>query len=92
MQQKGLKTFNHALLSIHKALQEHLMKDFSAPLASRIIEHNVRKHHVETKNRQQYAKLINAIVSDYQAIKPLGPINIADLKKELHDAVRQIEN
>jgi hypothetical protein len=50
MQPKSYKTFNHALLNIHAALKEHLMKDFSASLASRIIEHNVRKHCVETKN------------------------------------------
>ena len=66
------------------------MKDFSASLALRIVEHNIRKHHVETENRQDYAKLINAIVSDYQAIKPLGQINVAELKKELQAAVRQI--
>jgi len=68
------------------------MKDFSASLASRIIEHNVRKHRVDARNHQEYAKLINAIVSDYQAIKPLGHINIADLKKELQAAVRRIKN
>ena len=68
------------------------MKDFSASLASRIIEHNVRKHRVDARNHQKYAKLINAIVSDYQAIKPLGHINIADLKKELQAAVRRIKN
>jgi hypothetical protein len=92
MQRKDSRTFNHLLLSIHKALQEHLMKDFSESLAFRIIDHNVRKHLVGTGNRQEYAKIINAIVSDYQAIKPLGPVDIADLKKELHNAVRQIEH
>jgi hypothetical protein len=92
MQQKSSKTVNHALLNIHAALKEHLMKDFSASLASRIIEHNVRKHCVETKNHQEYAKLINAIVSDYQAIRPLGHINVDDLKKDLQAAVGQIGN
>lgn len=90
MQPNSSKTFNHALLHIHKALKEHLMKDFSASLASRIIEHNVRRHRVETKNHPEYEKLINAIVSDYQAIRPLGHINVDDLKKELQAAVRQM--
>ena len=92
MQQKGSKTVNHASLNIHAALKEHLMKDFSASLASRIIEHNVKKHRVGTKNCQHYTKLINAIVSDYQAIQPLGHNSVDDLKKELQAAVRQIGN
>jgi translation initiation factor 2B subunit (eIF-2B alpha/beta/delta family) len=91
MQPKSSKSFNHSLLNVQSALKEHLMKDFSASLALRIIEHNIRKHRVETKNRQDYAKLINAIVSDYQAIQPLGHINVADLKKELQTAVRKIK-
>jgi len=91
MQSKRSKSLNHTVLNIQTALKEHLMKDFSASLASQIIEHNIRKHYVETRNHQEYAKLINAIASDYQAIKPLGHINVADLKKELRAAVRQLE-
>ena len=92
MQSKSSKTGNNTSLYIHAAFKEHLMKDFCSSLAVRIIEHNVKKHLVGTKNRQHYAKLINAILSDYQAIQPLGHINIADLKKDLQAAVRQIGN
>ena len=92
MQPKSSKAINYALLNIEAALKKHLMKDFSAPLALRIIEHNVRKHRIETKNPQKCVRLINAIVSDYQAIKPIGHINVADLKKELQAAVRLIGN
>ena len=92
VQPKGSKTVNHAPLNIHAALKEHLMKDFCSSLAVRIIEHNVKKHRVGTKDCQHYTKLINAIVSDYQAIQPLGHITVADLKKELQAVVRQIGN
>lgn len=92
MHPRSSKSLNHALLNIHAALKEHLMKDFSASLASRIVEHNIRRHRAGIKNRKEYTKLINAIISDYQAIKPLGHIKVADLKKEMQDAVRQLGN
>ena len=89
MKPKSSKVLNRTTFIIHAALKEHLMKDFSASLATRIIEHNIRKHRIETNNCREYAKLINAIVSDYQAIKPIGHITVADLKRELQAAVRQ---
>lgn len=88
MRQKNSKSLDHTLLNIHSALKEHLMKDFSPSLASQIIEHNIRKHRAEINNSLEYAELINGIVSDYQAIRPLGHISVAELRKELRDAVR----
>jgi hypothetical protein len=92
VQSKSSKTYDNEPLNIHAVFKEHLMKDFCSSLAVRIIEHNVKKHCIGSNNRQYYAKLINAIVSDYQAIQPLGHITVADLKKDLQAAVRQIGN
>jgi hypothetical protein len=91
MKSKRSKPLNHTVFNIQTALKERLMIDFSASLASQIIERNIRKYHVETRNHQEYAKLINSVACDYQAIKPVGRINVADLKKELRAAVRQLD-
>ncbi len=63
-------------------IKESLSKDFSAALSEQIILQNVRKSYLdlENLNREGYIKLVESIISDYMAIKPLGNDN-ADLKK-----------
>ncbi len=72
--------------------KETLMKDFSESLSSNMILQNCRKHNLKLNSRDKaaYRKVINSIAYDYKAIKPVGSVKVAHLKKQLRDAVRQI--
>ncbi len=72
--------------------KETLMKDFSESLSSNMILQNYRKHNLKLNSRDKaaYRKVINSIAYDYRAIKPVGSVNVAYLKKELRSAIRQI--
>lgn len=62
-----------------------LIKDFSEPMSSQIIKHALDKHGMSAKsfNNSGKAKVINEIVSDYRAIKPIGSDSAVQLKKNL---------
>jgi hypothetical protein len=66
-------------------LKDILMRDFSEPLVSQIIKHAYDKHGINEKsfNNGGKTKLINTIVSDYRAIKPIGSVSAVKLKKNL---------
>ena len=72
--------------------KETLMKDFTESLSSSMILQNYRKHNLKLNSRDKaaYRKVINSIAYDYRAIKPVGSVNVAHLKKELRSAIRQI--
>ncbi len=82
----------NASTEVSALFKETLMKDFSESLSSNMILQNYRKHKLKLNSRDKavYRKVINSIAYDYRAIKPVGSVNVAYLKKELRSAIRQI--
>ena len=76
-----MKTSSIASIGI-KTIKDSLCKDFCIALSTQIILQNVRNCHLNLENldRDGYIRLIDSIVNDYRAIKPLGNGN-ADFKK-----------
>lgn len=66
-------------------LKDILMRDFSEPLASQIIKYAYDKHDINERNFNNggKTKVINAIVSDYKAMKPIGSVSAVQLKKNI---------
>ena len=71
-------------------LKDILMKDFSESVSSLIINHNYYKHGLKLNslNNADKTKVVNAIVSDYKAIKPIGSVAVVQLKKGLRLAIK----
>lgn len=73
----------HASIVVNK-IKESLNKDFCEKLSSQIILQNCKKNHLSLTNldRAGYIRLVDSIISDYRAIKPLGNNNVALKKRE----------
>jgi len=39
-------------------------------------------------NNADKTKVVNSIISDYKAIKPIGSVSVVQLKKDLHLAIK----
>jgi len=77
-------------LAVTAGIKNILMKDFSESLSSQIIKHNYDKVDLKAKDFSSSAKtqVINSIVSDYRAIKPIGSFSVDKLKKSLRLAIQ----
>ena len=77
-------------LMVTARLKDILMQDFSEALSSQIIKQNYHKHGLQLNslNNGAKTKVINLIVSDYKAIKPIGSVSVAKLKKDLRYAIK----
>lgn len=77
-------------LAANGRLKDILIRDFSEPLSSQIIKHAYDKHGGNEKrfNNGDKTKVIDTIVSDYQAIKPIGSVSVTELKKSLRLALK----
>jgi hypothetical protein len=76
-------------LAVAARMKDVLMSDFSESLSSQIIKHNYNKHGSKAtgfSNRSK-TKIVNSIVSDYRAIKPIGSVSDDQLKKSLRLAI-----
>lgn len=76
-------------LAVTARMKDILMKDFSESLSSQIIKHNYDRHGPKAtgfSNRSK-TKVVNSIVSDYKAIKPIGSVSDDQLKKSLRLAI-----
>lgn len=72
-------------------LKNVLMKDFSGPLSLLMIKHNYCKYSLQSKSLDTggKTKIVNLIVSDCKAIKPIGGVSVIQLKRELRLAMKQ---
>ena len=77
-------------LAVTAGLKGVLMNDFSESLSSQIIKQNYHNHGLKpgTLNNGGKTKVVNAIVSDYKAIQPVGSISVVQLKKSLRLAIK----
>lgn len=73
-----------------RSLQRVFMKDFSEALSVQMIKYYCSEHYLKMSSIHNSDKtaLINSIVSDYQAIKPIGNVSVKKLKKELRLAIK----
>ena len=77
-------------LTVTARLNNILIKDFSESLSSQIIKQNFYKHGLKLNrlNNDGKTKVVNSIVSDYKAIKPVGSVSVVQLKKDLRLAIK----
>lgn len=77
-------------LMVTARLNNVLIRDFSESVSSQIIKQNIFKHFLKSNSLNDSAKtkLINSIVSDYKAIKPIGSVSVVQLKKDLRLAIK----
>ena len=70
---------------VHTIIKNFLNKDFSDALSTQIIIHNSKKCSLDLAHldSDSYFRLVDAIISDYKNIKPLGGCNAFRKKKEL---------
>jgi nitrogen fixation protein FixH len=78
------------LTSMAVTVSNILMNDFSESLSSLIIKQNTYKHGLtlNSLNKDGKAKTVNSIASNYKAIKPIGCVSLAQLKKDLRLAIK----
>lgn len=71
--------------SAYTRLRNSLTEDFSEALSTQIILQNMRKCFIDLDNLSgmDYLRLVDAIISDYEMINPLGDNNISLKKEEL---------
>jgi len=77
-------------LTVTARLNNILIKDFSESLSSQIIKQNFYKHGLKLNrlNNDCKTKVVNSIVSDYKAIKPVVSVSVVQLKKDLRLAIK----
>jgi hypothetical protein len=83
---------NHGSLVLKVKIKEILTKDFCEALSDKIISQNCKKFRLNLNklDKNNYLQLINAIISDYKAIKPRGMINYNQVKRELYSEIKRI--
>ena len=76
-------------MAVTARLKDILKKDFSESLSSQIIRQNFYKHKLKLSslNNGGKTKVVNSIVSDYRAIKPIGSVSVDKLKRDLRLAI-----
>ena len=96
MNNKKNYSSNHGSLVLKVKIKEILTKDFCEALSDKIISQNCKKFRLNLNklDKNNYLQLINAIISDYKAIKktikPRGMINYNQVKRELYSEIKRI--
>jgi hypothetical protein len=77
-------------MTVTARLKDILKKDFSESLSAQIIKQNYTRHRFNLNSLKSGAKtkLVNSIISDYKAIKPIGSVPVDQLKKDLRIAIK----
>lgn len=90
MHSRKRKMMRLTSMAVTAGLKDILMKDFSESLSSQMIKHNYCKHGLKVKSLDSggKAKVVDSIISDYKAIKPIGSVSVDQLKKDLCLAIK----
>ncbi len=90
MRLKKQKMMRLTSMAVTAGLNNILTKDFSESLSSQIIKQNFYKHGLKLNslNNGSKTKVVNSIISDYKAIKPIGSVSVVQLKKDLRLAIK----
>jgi hypothetical protein len=90
MRSKKQKLMQSTSLAVASGLQYILMRDFSESLSFLIIKHNYCKHGLKLTSLDMSGKekVVDSIISDFKAIKPIGGVSVLQLKKKLLLAIK----